>query len=108
MTKHVAHECRENRPAVDENGHALEWRKTPKEGCDEKDTVTEACRRVPHKYQTEYRTVEHIALFHYAVKSGEDFRIKLNRGNGFTRNWKFFRATDKCALFAIVSDSAAL
>ena len=39
-------------------------------------------------------TVRRIALFHYAIKSHEDFSIKLARGSGVAggrnRTWKFY------------------
>jgi hypothetical protein len=91
----MMHACRDNRPAVDENGNALEWKEDALSSCDPTETVTEGCRSLPHKYEMVHQTADHIALFHYAVKSREDFEIKLNRGNGFTRNWRFFDSTDK-------------
>ena len=46
-------------------------------------------------------TVERVALFHYATKSEEDFKNKMQRGSGMSlraKGYDYFNEIQKCAL----------
>jgi hypothetical protein len=47
-----------------------------------------------------HRSVDRLALFHYATRSREDFAIKQTRGGGNTRvgkSWSYFDILSRCA-----------
>jgi hypothetical protein len=57
------------------------------------------CRPVPafRKAKNEPRSVDHIALYHYVLRSMEDFKIKIERGGGdsFKRDENYFYRIDR-------------
>lgn len=59
------------------------------------------CRPIPAfaKNKEDPLTVDNIALYHYVLKSMEDFQIKISRGGGdtFDRDENYFYRVDRCA-----------
>lgn len=57
------------------------------------------CRPVPafRKEKSEPRSVDHIALYHYVLRSRQDFEIKMERGGGdsFKRDSGYFERIDR-------------
>jgi hypothetical protein len=93
--------------AVDERNITMPARWPPPEACSDGTVANPSqdihCRPIPafakDKEDTESITIESIALFHYVIKSLEDFQIKIRRGGGdkFNRDETYFRKTDKYA-----------
>ena len=103
--------CRDNIQAVDEHGFTMAPREEIPRSCTNGTVALPSqdihCRPVPafRKAKDEPRSVVHIALYHYVLRSKEDFAIKMERGGGdsFKRDPSYFDRTDR-----YVSRSASL
>lgn len=78
-----------------------QYHEEPREGCEDMDDPPRDCFlwSAP-TLESHKRSVDKLALFHYAVKSREDFRIKHQRGGGGNspaRDEAFFQKVARCA-----------
>ena len=92
--------------AVDEDFEPIPWRYVPECSPLPKSATYQErvhCRPLPNVQGRSVGTsgvkAQHIAVYHFIVKSEEDFRMKVERGGGggTHRKWDTFTELERCA-----------